>query len=580
MAESHDGLAASFEYNADLFDKATVRRMAAHFETLLAAVVAAPELRIAELQLLSDQERRQVLQLAAGDSRPRSDRAIHQLFEAQVKLTPDATALVWEHEALSYRELNRRANRLAHRLRELGVGAEVRVGIYLQRSPELLVALLGVLKAGGAYVPLDPAYPHERLSFMLDDTQPAVVLTQQALRERLPASGAAILCMDTDNETIAGEPAENLDRAVSAAQLAYCIYTSGSTGRPKAVAITHANAVALLNWAHSVFSAADLAGTLAATSLSFDLSVFELFAPLSCGGSVILAGDVLQLPELPAAGAVTLVNTVPSAMSTLLRAGPLPSGVRIVNLAGEALPAALVDQLYRQPRVQQVWNLYGPSEDTTYSTYARMEAGVAPLIGRPVHNTYAYVLDAFGQPAPVGVIGELYLGGAGVARGYLGRPDLTAMRFVPDPFSGEPGARMYRTGDRVRCLADGNLEYLGRLDGQVKIRGYRIELGEVESVLRRHPAVAEAVVVTRTDTPGDARLVAYVVPHATEIDSGELAGFLKQQLPPYMLPAAFVLLDALPLSPTASSIAAPCPPRSTRHREETRPARELPPSSS
>jgi acyl-coenzyme A synthetase/AMP-(fatty) acid ligase/acyl carrier protein len=327
--------------------------------------------------------------------------------------------------------------------------------------------------------------------------------------------------------------------------LAYLIYTSGSTGVPKGVAIEHESAVALLSWASAVFTAEELSGVLAATSISFDLSVFEIFLPLALGGRVIVVETALALPRSAAADQVRLINTVPSAIAALLKSGGIPSGVRTVNLAGEPLRAELVDTLYARGGIERVYDLYGPSEDTTYSTWTLRRAGGPTTIGRPISNTRAYVLGAALRPLPVGVPGELYLGGRGLARGYLGRPGLTAERFVPDPLSGEPGARLYRTGDRARWRPDGTLEYLGRLDFQVKVRGFRIELGEIEGVLRQAPGVTDCAVVAREDETGDRRLVAYVV---GEAEAEALRGHLRRSLPEYMVPAAFVPLERLPLT--------------------------------
>jgi len=465
--------------------------------------------------------------------------------------TPGAVAVVFEGERLTYAELNRRANQLAHCLQKLGVGPEVLVGICVERSLETVVGLLGILKAGGAYVPLDPVYPEERLAFMLEDAQVPVLLTQQRLVEGLPEHEASVVCLDMDCEAIAGESEDNLASGVIADNLAYVIYTSGSTGRPKGVAIAHRSTVALLHWAEEVFRAEDLAAVLASTSICFDLSVFELFVPLSRGGKVILTENALQLPNLPAAEEVTLINTVPSAITELLRAGgDLPASVRTVNLAGEVLRTQLVQRIYQQDTIQRVFDLYGPSEDTTYSTFALRSASGPYTIGRPIANTQVYLLDANLRPVPVGVPGELHIGGAGLARGYLNRPELTAESFIPNPFSYGSGARLCKTGDLARYLPDGNIEFLGRIDHQVKIRGFRIELGEIEAVLGQHPDVRETAVLAREDKPGDKRLVAYVVPRDVQVPAIiELRRFLKEKLPDYMVPSAFVPLDALPLTP-------------------------------
>jgi amino acid adenylation domain-containing protein/FkbM family methyltransferase len=585
--ERDGALLGTLSYSTHLFEAATAERLAGWLRTILAGLVDSPERRISEIPLLSAAERRQLRAWSAGPQLPEEDdlfprgAGLHHLVLAQAARTPAAEALVAGFERLTYGELADRARHLAAVLRGLGVGPEERVGVCLERSPALVVALLGVLAAGGAYVPLDPAYPAERLALMLADSGARVLVSQADLAGRLPSLAslaplAPIVLLDRAGAPMEGagdvggigdigdigdidvplDPGEGF-----AGRLAYLIYTSGSTGTPKGVALTHGSAVALVRWARGVWSDAELSGVLFATSVCFDLSVFELFVPLALGGRVILASDALALPHLPAAEEVTLVNTVPSAMAELVRQGGLPKSVRTVNLAGEALPRPLVEALYALGTVSRVWNLYGPSEDTTYSTAGlqeRQEPGAArapgipdiPGIGSPVAGTRAAVLDRARRPSPLGVPGELYLGGAGLARGYWNRPELTAERFLPDPSSEQPGERLYRTGDLVRYRADGELEFLGRLDHQVKVRGFRIELGEIEAVLRRQPGVASAVVLAREDRPGDPLLVAYVVPEDGEEGLPDrLRTALAGLLPDYMLPAAFLLLPALPLTP-------------------------------
>jgi len=552
FTEVENGLDCYLEYSTDLFDADTIARIMGHFQTLLEEIVADPEQPITLLPLLTEAERYQLLVEWNETLRDYSqNRGICQLFEFQVERTPEAVAVMCGDERMTYQELNGRANQLAHLLRKRDVGPEVLVGICMKRSIEMVVALLSVLKVGGAYVPLDPSYPQDRLAFMLQDSQVGVLLTQELLREALPAHPATLVCLDAHWKTIAQECDQNLLSEATSENLAYVIYTSGSTGRPKGVMITRRSVTAFIHWAISVFTPQDLTGVLASTSICFDLSVFELFVPLSSGGTVILAENVLHLSDVSARAQVTLLNTVPSAMAELVRSGSLPASVRTVNLAGEALHNALVQQLYQQDTIQQVFNLYGPSEDTTYSTYVLVEQRTErePSIGRPIANTQVYILDRYLQPVPVGVPGELYLGGEGLARGYLNRPELTSERFLPHPFSHTPGARLYRTGDLVRYLPGGTIEFLGRLDHQVKVRGFRIELGEIEAALEQHPHLREAVVVVREDVVGDKRLVAYLVPIRGQIPSiGELQSYLKERLPAYMVPSAFVPLDALPLT--------------------------------
>jgi amino acid adenylation domain-containing protein len=564
LEEGLEGINGTLEYSQDLFDASTARRIAGHFLTLLESIAANPEQRLSNLPILTKPEQQQLLfEWNNTQSELPLNQCVHGLFEAQTERTPDAIAVVFDREQLTYRELNRRANQLAHHLKNLGVKPEIPVGILVDRSLEMVVGLLGILKAGGAYVPLDPAYPPERLVFMLEDASVAVLLTIARLVESLPKHQGRIVCLDTDWEIIERQSEANLISEVKLDNLAYVIYTSGSTGKPKGVAIEHRNAVALLDWATQVFNPEDLAGVLASTSICFDLSVFELFVPLSRGGKVILAENALHLPTLSAAPYVTLINTVPSAIAELLRIDGIPSSVRTVNLAGEPLGNKLVQQVYEHNTVQKVFNLYGPSEDTTYSTYTLVKKGgnEPPPIGRPIANTQVYILDAQKQPVPIGIPGELYIGGAGLARGYLNRPELTAERFILNPFSDEPSSRLYKTGDLARYLSDGNIEFLGRIDQQVKIRGFRIELGEIEAAIGQHPAVREAIALVREDNPGDKRLVAYIVANS-ELRGGHgdtdptpsefinhLRVFLKQKLPQYMIPSAFVLLEAMPLTP-------------------------------
>ncbi|MGD2115869.1 MAG: amino acid adenylation domain-containing protein, partial [Acidobacteriota bacterium] len=532
-------LSATAEYAADLFDGATVRRLLDHLGTLLAAAVADPDVPVADLPLVSAGERHQVLVEWGGPSplpgrqaeRPGSgstDRAglgaacIHERFFARAERTPDAEALVAGAERLTYRELARRARAVAGSLG--GLAPEARVGICAERTADLVAALLGTLAAGGVYVPLDPDYPRRRLEGMLADSGAVALLADGPHRElagslaaAVGASGPAPAVLSLE-EAVAGTDAAPIPK-LEPGRLAYLIYTSGSTGRPKGVAIEHRAASALIDWSRRAFSDEELAGVAAVTSISFDLSVFELFVPLARGGRVILAADALALPDLPAAGEVTLLNTVPSSAAELERAGKIPPAAATINLAGEPLTRDLVDRLHALPGVRRVLNLYGPSEDTTYSTWTEVagtEVGRAgpdsgdrqPTIGRAVAGTASRVVDRSLRPVPIGVPGELLLGGAGLARGYLGRPALTAERWVPAP----GGARLYRTGDLVRRLPDGRLDFLGRIDHQVKVRGFRIELGEVEAALAALPEVAEAAAGVRGTEAADRRLVAWVVP--------------------------------------------------------------------
>jgi amino acid adenylation domain-containing protein len=547
VTEGRGGLLLSLEYNTDLFEAATVERMLEHFQVLLEAVVQEPAAQLGRLPLLTRVEQQWLAEWNETRSEYPRERCIHELFTEQAERTPDNVALVCAGEALTYRELNERANQLAHYLRRNGIGAETLVGVCLERSIEMVTALLAILKAGGAYVPLDPQYPQSRLAYILEEAETSIVLTQEHLSKNLPGSQSETFCyLDSAWAQLAEYPTSNPCSEVTPANLAYVIYTSGSTGHPKGVQIEHESAMALIDWAQGTFPAESFKGVLASTSICFDLSVFELFVPLSVGGTIVLAQNALQLPELESRVAVTLINTVPSAMSELVRMGAVPASVRVVNLAGEALSARLAQEVYGLEQVESLYNLYGPSEDTTYSTWelvARSEQANVP-IGRPVSNTRAYVVDEGLQLVPVGVSGELLLGGEGLSRGYLKRAELTAARFIPDPFSGQAGERLYRTGDLCRYKVDGRLEYLGRLDHQVKVRGYRIELGEIETVLSAHEQVSEAVVIAGEEN-GEKRLVAYVVGAA---EPAELRRYLQQRLPEYMIPSAWMKLEALPLT--------------------------------
>lgn len=552
MAEVGGGISASLQYNTDLFDRPTIARLAGHLETLMAAAVLRPGASLKQLPLLTEVEERELIHwndTAAGFP---AELCIPDLFETQASLVPDAIALVAPGCRITYSDLNSRANQLASYLRELGVGSEVCVGVCLSRSIEMVIALLATLKAGGAYVPMDPSYPKERLAFTLYDSDAAVLITEERLLELLPKSKSRVICVDEAWKAAAARSVENPVHSLTPENLAYVIYTSGSTGKPKGVAIRHDSAVAFLQWSRQQFTAEELDGVLASTSICFDLSVFELFAPLCWGGKIILAENALSLKTLSDAPEVRLINTVPSAVAEVVRSGDMPGATATVNLAGEPLQSALVQRVYECPSIERVYNLYGPTEDTTYSTFALVgrSSDYGVPIGRPISNSRAYLLDAHFQRVPVGVTGELYLAGQGLARGYLNRPDLTAGRFLADAVSTIPGDRMYRTGDLGRYRPDGSIDFLGRSDTQIKLRGFRIELGEIEAVLSEHPAVRENVVVLHETGKGDKLLAAYLAPSAgAEISQGDLRNYLKTRLPAHMAPSVFVTLDALPLTP-------------------------------
>ncbi|HEX8361031.1 MAG TPA: amino acid adenylation domain-containing protein, partial [Longimicrobium sp.] len=545
LREAGGRITGGVTYATALFDAATVERYLGYLRRVLAAMAADECQPIGRIALVDGAERRMLVEEwnATAAEYP-AEACIHELFEAQARRTPGAAALVHAGETLTYAELDARAGRLAHHLRARGVGPDARVAICVERGVEMVVGLLAILKAGGAYVPLDPAYPEERLRYMLEDSAPVAVLHDAALGARFPQlpvpaidlTAPAAWAHQPDTAPARGE--------LRAHHLAYIIYTSGSTGRPKGVMVEHRNAVNFLCWGRDTFGGV-MDRALFSTSLNFDLSVFECFVPLVSGGTVHVMRDALEL-----AGAEgTLVNTVPSAMKALVEAGRVPAGVHTVNLAGEPLKRALVEEIFATTAVERVCNLYGPSETTTYSTWVEMTrgGGFATSVGRPVANTRVYITDAHGEPVPAGVAGEILIGGAGVARGYLNRPELTAERFLDDPFH---GGRMYRTGDLGRWLPDGSIEFLGRNDGQVKVRGHRIELGEVEARLEEHAEVREAVVMAREDVPGDVRLVAYYVGGA---GADALRSHLAARLPAYMVPAAYVALEAMPLTPNGKT---------------------------
>lgn len=551
-AESQGETVLEVQYNTDLFDAETVSRWMMSMQMLLESAAVAPDMSVATLNMLAPAERnRLLLEWNSTVCEYPLDATVHQLLAAQVDRTPDAVALQFGDIKLSYRELDNRTNQLARYLRDLGVGPDRLVAIFAERSVEMVLGMIAVLKADGAYVPLDPNYPPDRVRFIQQDADASILLTQATLEAKLPRNeGVKVISLDTDWPEIAKQPTERLETTATAQHLSHVIYTSGSTGLPKGVAIEHRSTVNFCHWARDAFTATQRDGVLFSTSICFDLSVFELFATLAWGGRVVLVENALALASLPPDAGVRLVNSVPSVLATVLKTTALPASVQTVNLAGEPLKDDLVRQLYSLPTVKDVFDLYGPSETTTYSTFTRRVAGARPTIGRPLANTVVYVLDARQQLLPQGIPGELFIGGAGVARGYLGRPELTAERFLADPFSNQTGARMYRTGDLVRWLPDGTLEYLGRIDHQVKIRGFRIELGEIESVLALHPAVREAAVMVREDTPGDVRIVAYVVPKDGEgYTDMELRKHMRKSVPDYMVPQTFIEMGKLPLTP-------------------------------
>jgi amino acid adenylation domain-containing protein len=550
------------DYDATRLSEKQVKSISGYYVRCLEAIASNPLAHHESQSLLCKQERYQLLvEWNNTTTDYPNNTCIHQLFEAQVERTPDAVAVVFEDQQLTYRELNYRANQLAHYLQTLGVGPEVLVGICVERSLEMVVGLLGILKAGGAYVPLDPAYPKKRLAFMLEDSQVSVLLTQEQLVAQLPKLGAHVVGLDTDWGIISQESQHNPFNGVKPENLAYVIYTSGSTGKPKGTMIVHQGLVNYLSWCTKTYAVADGCGAPVHSSIGFDATITSLFSPLLVGQRVVLLPEKQEIEFLSAAlrsqSNFSLVKITPAHLELLNQLLPTKGAAgqtQALIIGGEALSGKSLSFWQIHASEIRIINEYGPTETVVGCCVYEVPAGAsmsgAVPIGRPIANTQIYILDPHLQPVPIGVPGELHIGGAGLAQGYLNRPELTAEKFIPNPFSDEPGSRLYKTGDLARYLPDGNIEYIGRLDNQVKLRGFRIELGEIETVLSQHPDVLQTVVIAREDHPSDKRLVAYVVPTQEQaLSINELRCFLKEKLPEYMVPAAFVLLDALPLTP-------------------------------
>ncbi len=584
LTDTPKGIEAFVEYNTDLFDRATITRLIGHYTRLLETVTATPDVRLSELPLLSGEERRQVIVDLNATQAEVPPTTLHGWIEEQVKQAPESIAVEFEDSRLTYSELDRRANRLARHLRQLGVESDVLVGLAMERSLDMLVGVLAVLKSGGAYVPIDPEYPKERLTHMFEDSRVPVLVTQESLLERLPRHDAQVVAVDRDAAVIAAQSAEPLESNTSPQSLAYVIYTSGSTGRPKGVQIPHSAVVNFLNSMSKKPGLTSADTLLAVTTLSFDIAGLELYLPLVCGARLLLvsrettqAGE--KLKEILETKGVTAMQATPATWRLLLAAGWLGDRHLKILCGGEALPRDLANQLLGA--CGSLWNVYGPTEATIWSTLDRVESAGPITIGRPLDNTEIYVVSRQLKPVPVGVPGELLIGGAGLSRGYRGRPGLTAEKFIAHPFAEErqdPGARLYRTGDLARHLADGRIDFLGRIDHQVKVRGYRIELGDIESALEEHPALLQGVVVAREDTPGNKQLAAYAVPApgATAPSVTDLRAWLKEKLPEYMVPALYTFLEAMPLTPNGKvdRRALPAPDRATAAREYVAPSNE------
>ncbi|HEY9659326.1 MAG TPA: amino acid adenylation domain-containing protein, partial [Allocoleopsis sp.] len=565
LAEVSEGISGWLEYSTELFDNSTIQRLIEHFQTLLEGIIANPAQPIAHLPLLTAAEQDQLTQWNQTFVEYPNDICLHHLIEAQIERTPDAIAVVFENEQLTYRALNQQANHLAAHLQMLGVGPDVLVGVCMERSLEMVVGLLAVLKAGGAYVPLDPGYPQERLAFMLQDTQVPVLLTQSELVKQLPQHSAHIICLDTEWQNPSQISDQPISCEVTPTNLAYVIYTSGSTGKPKGTMNTHQGICNRLLWMQDAYQLTEDDRVLQKTPFSFDVSVWEFFWPLMTGACLVVARpqghkDSAYLVQLIAEQQITTLHFVPPMLQVFLQEPNLENCrcLKRVICSGEALPFELQEHFFTRLEAG-LCNLYGPTEAaidvTAWTCQRRSDHQIVP-IGRPIANMQIHLLDAHLNPVPIGVPGELHIAGIGLARGYLNRPDLTAERFIPNPFVQNKGVetlsrseQLYRTGDLARYLPDGNIEYLGRIDHQVKVRGFRIELGEIEAVIQPYPEVRECVVVVREDIPGDKRLVAYLSTTAPEPFSiAELRQYLRQRLPEFMVPSAFVVLETLPLT--------------------------------
>ena len=570
VEETHEGLIAHWQYNDSLFAESTIRRLSDHFQNLLFSIVASPNESIGKLPLLSSQERLQILsKWNHTDADYPHDKCVHQLFEQQVSLDPNAIAVeclrhndmrsMFNEQRFTYRQLNNKANQLAYYLREQGVGPDVLVGVCFRRSFDMIVALFAILKAGGAYVPLDAAYPMERLQFMLRDSGVSVLVSQKEILKEISLECNVVVCLDSDAETIASYSSENPVVNVKPDNLAYVIYTSGSTGTPKGTLIHHRGVVNYLSWCIKTYAVSDGSGAPVNSSIAFDATITSVFASLVAGKRILLLPEKDEIEALSAVlvsdNDFSLVKITPAHLDVLqhlLHLERLQNQVRAIVIGGEALNYRSIETWRKYASGTRLINEYGPTETVvgccTYEVSGELpQSGDVP-IGRPISNTQIYILDRYLQPVPIGVSGEIYVGGAGVAHGYLNRPELTTERFVVSPFDGNANVRLYRTGDLGRYLPNGDIVFMGRMDQQVKIRGYRIELAEIETALTKHPAVVQSTVIARNEHP-EKKLVAYLVTRDSSLTSNHLRSHLAKILPQYMLPAYFVFLDKLPLTP-------------------------------
>jgi amino acid adenylation domain-containing protein len=553
LLKEEDGeIGGVLEYNNDLFDEDTIKRFTSHFQVLLEGIINNPNQKISHLPLLTAREKQQILiDWNKTEANYPKDKCIHQLFEEQVAKTPDNIAVVFEEQQLTYRQLNEKANQLGHYLQKLGVKPETLVGICLERSLAMIIGVLGILKAGGAYVPLDPDYPQERLQFMIEDSQISILLSQEKLVTLLQFKRKNIIELDQDWQLIQREKKNNLEKAVKSDNLAYVIYTSGSTGKPKGVLIEHKGVVNIIyHRINKLLKVEDLETYAQTSSLTFDASVVQIFPSLFIGQKIVIVESLIALPNKEYFDCISALHSTPSGIETILENRDLPKNIKVVVIGGDKASDVLINKLNSYCSLPKILHTYGPTEITIYCTAILWQKNSNNFkkisIGKPIANTQVYILNQDLQLLPIGIVGEIYVSGVGLARGYLNRPELTAEKFMENPY-GE--GRLYKTGDLACYLPDGNIKFLGRVDHQVKIRGFRIELGEIEFNLNQHPQIKETVVIAKENEQGDKYLVAYLIAKETQPEIKELREFLGQKLPGYMIPSSFVFLNQFPLTP-------------------------------